>query len=174
MDVERFMTPNPITASPSTSLRKALELLETHRIRQLPVVQGKRLVGIITDRDIRQMLPSSLAMPEELERFRVWGARVKVGEVMTRRVFSVTPETSAHRAARLMVEHRIGCLPVLRGSTLVGIVTTVDLLPGHGWGGKISDRSPGEDSKTEGPGRSPQPSARDPARKTLRQKDELL
>lgn len=128
MDVERFMTPNPITASPSTSLRKALELLETHRIRQLPVVQGKRLVGIITDRDIRQMLPSSLSVPEELERFRVRGARVKVGEVMTRRVFSVTPETSAHRAARLMVEHRIDCLPVLRGSTLVGIITTVDLL----------------------------------------------
>lgn len=128
MDVERFMTANPITASPSTSLRKALELLETHRIRHLPVVQGKRLVGIITDRDIRQMLPSSLSVPEELERFRTWGARVKVGEVMIRRVLSVTPDTRTQKAARLMVDRRIGCLPVLRGSTLVGIVTTIDLL----------------------------------------------
>lgn len=128
MDVERFMTANPITASPSTSLRKALELLETHRIRHLPVVQGKRLVGIITDRDIRQMLPSSLSVPEELERFRTWGARVKIGEVMTRQVVSVTPDTRTQRAARVMVERRIGCLPVLRGSTLVGIVTTIDLL----------------------------------------------
>lgn len=130
MDVERFMTAKPITASPDTSLRKALELLETHRIRHLPVVQSKRLVGIITDRDIRQMLPSSLSVPEELERFRTWGAKVKVGEVMTRQVVSVTPDTRTEKAARLMVERRIGCLPVLRGSTLVGIVTTIDLLRG--------------------------------------------
>ncbi|MEE9173019.1 MAG: CBS domain-containing protein, partial [candidate division NC10 bacterium] len=53
---------------------------------------------------------------------------VKVGEVMTRRVLSVTPETRTHRAARLMMERRLGCLPVLRGSTLVGIITTIDLL----------------------------------------------
>lgn len=128
MDVERFMTLNPITANPGTSLRKALELLETNRIRHLPVVQNKRLVGIISDRDIRQMLPSSLSMPEELKRFRTWGARVKVGEVMTRQVVSVTPDTRTQKAVRLMVERRIGCLPVLRGSTLVGIVTTIDLL----------------------------------------------
>jgi acetoin utilization protein AcuB len=136
MDVERFMTANPITASPGTSLRKALELLETHRIRHLPVVQGKRLVGIITDRDIRQMLPSSLSVPEELERFRTWGARVKVGEVMIRQVVSVTPDTQTQKAARLMVDRRIGCLPVLRGSTLVGIVTTIDLLGGMAGGGQ--------------------------------------
>jgi len=126
--VERYMSPNPITVRPDTSLRKAFELLQAHQIRHLPVVQGKRLVGIITDRDLRQQFPSSLAASEELERFRDRSTRVKVGEVMTRRVFSVTPDTRTHRAARLMVEHRIGCLPVLRGSTLVGIITTVDLL----------------------------------------------
>ena len=157
MDVERFMTPNPITASPNTSLRKAFELLETHRIRHLPVVQGKRLVGIITDRDIRQMLPSSLSIPEELERFRAWGARVKVGEVMIRQVVSVTPDTQAQKAARLMVERRIGCLPVLRGSTLVGIITTIDLLRGMAGGDQArtvarertpAERKPLEDRRT--------------------------
>ena len=126
--VERYMSPNPITVRPDTSLRKAFELLQAHQIRHLPVVQGKRLVGIITDRDLRQQLPSSLDAPEELERLRARSTRVKVSEVMTRQVFSVTPETGAHRAARLMVKHRIGCLPVLRGSNLVGIVTTIDLL----------------------------------------------
>ena len=128
MTVERYMTLNPIAVQPDTSLRKALELLQAHQIRHLPVVRGKRLVGIITDRDLRQLLPSPLATPEELERFGSDGARVKVRDVMNRRVFSVTPDTRTHRAARLMVEHRIGCLPVLRGSTLVGIITTVDLL----------------------------------------------
>ncbi len=128
MTVERYMTLNPIAVQPDTSLRKALELLQAHQIRHLPVVQGKRLVGIITDRDLRQLFPSSLAPPDEVAGFRTAAAQVKVGEVMTRRVLSVTPETRTHRAARLMVEHRIGCLPVLRGSTLVGIITTVDLL----------------------------------------------
>jgi len=128
MTVERYMTLNPIAVQPDTSLRKALELLQAHQIRHLPVVRGKRLVGIITDRDLRQLLPSPLATPEELERFGSDGARVKVRDVMNRRVLSVTPDTRTHRAARLMVEHRIGCLPVLRGSTLVGIITTIDLL----------------------------------------------
>jgi acetoin utilization protein AcuB len=128
MTVERYMTLNPIAVQPDTSLRKTLELLQAHQIRHLPVVRGKRLVGIITDRDLRQLFPSSLAPPDEVAGFRTAAAQVKVGEVMTRRVLSVTPETRTHRAARLMVEHRIGCLPVLRGSTLVGIITTVDLL----------------------------------------------
>lgn len=132
MTVKRYMTANPITVRPDTSIRKAMELLQTHQIRHLPIIQGKRLVGIITDRDLRQVLPSSVAAPEERERFQAWGAHVKVGEVMTRRVLSVTPETRTHRAARIMVEHRIGCLPVLRGSTLVGIITTIDLLRAMG------------------------------------------
>ncbi len=128
MTVERYMTPNPISVRPDTSLRKAQDLLHAHQIRHLPVVQRRRLVGIITDRDLRQLLPSPLATPEELERFGSDGTRVKVRDVMNRRILSVTPDTRTHRAARLMVEHRIGCLPVLRGSTLVGIITTIDLL----------------------------------------------
>ena len=128
MTVERYMTPNPISVRPDTSLRKAQDLLHAHQIRHLPVVQRRRLVGIITDRDLRQLFPSPLATPEELERFGSDGARVKVRDVMNRRILSVTPDTRTHRAARLMVEHRIGCLPVLRGSTLVGIITTIDLL----------------------------------------------
>ena len=66
MVVERYMTPNPITVRPATSRRKAQDLLHAHQIRHLPVVQRKRLVGIITDRDLRQLFPSSLAPPDEL------------------------------------------------------------------------------------------------------------
>ncbi len=128
MVVEQYMTVDPITVGPDTILHKALELLQTHRIRHLPVVEGKRLVGIISDRDLRQILPSFISDSADVERFRARGKQVRVGEVMIRRVISVTPDTQTHKAARLMVEHRIGCLPVLRGSTLVGIVTTIDLL----------------------------------------------
>ncbi|MFQ5960092.1 MAG: CBS domain-containing protein [Candidatus Methylomirabilales bacterium] len=128
MVVEQYMTPNPITVRSDTTLRKAQDLFQNHQIRHLPVVQGKRLVGIITDRDLRQLLPSSLAAPDDVARFRTAWVQVKVGDVMTRRVLSVTPDTRTHRAARLMVEHRIGCLPVVRGSSLVGIITTIDLL----------------------------------------------
>ena len=128
MVVERYMTPNPITVRPETTLRKVQDVFQTHQIRHLPVVQGKRLVGIITDRDLRMLLPSSLAAPDDVARFTAAWVQVKVGDVMTRQVLSVTPETRTHRAARLMVEQRIGCLPVVRGSSLVGIITTIDLL----------------------------------------------
>jgi acetoin utilization protein AcuB len=144
MVVEQYMTPNPITVRPDTSVRKAYELLESHGIRHLPVVDGKRVVGIITDRDIRHLRPSSLAPPADVEAFRAWGAHVKVGDVMTRLVHTVTPDTRTVKAARLMVEHRIGCLPVLRGSTLVGIITTIDLLRAMAGEERVTPSAPAE------------------------------
>jgi len=128
MAIQEYMTVDPITVQANDSIWQALKMLQGHEIRHLPVIQGKRLVGIISDRDFRQVLPSSLAMPEEQGQFRAWGTQVKVGEIMTRKVVTVTPQTRTDKAAQLMVEHRIGCLPVLRGSTLVGIVTRMDLL----------------------------------------------
>ena len=128
MAIQEYMTVNPITVRSDDSIWYALKMLQRHEIRHLPVIQGKRLVGIISDRDFRQVLPSSLAMPEEQGQFRAWGTQVKVGEIMTRKVLTVTPETRTDKAARLMVEHRIGCLPVVRGSTLIGIITRMDLL----------------------------------------------
>jgi len=142
MVVERYMTPNPITVRPDTSLQRALELLKSHEIRHLPVLKGKRLVGIITDRDMRHLLPSALAPPDQTEAFRAWGAQVKVGEVMIRQVYTVTSQTRTEKAARLMVEHRIGCLPVLRGATLVGIVTTIDLLRAMTGEERLPERAP--------------------------------
>jgi acetoin utilization protein AcuB len=128
LTVKRHMTPNVITVRPDTSVWKAWNLLQTHEIGYLPVIQGGRLVGIISDGDLRLLLPSSLAMPEEQGRFRTWGTQVKVDDVMTRNVVTVTRETRTDSAAQLMVKHHIGCMPVLRGSTLVGIITSMDVL----------------------------------------------
>lgn len=126
--VKRYMTANPLTVRSDDSIWHALKMLRRRRIRHLPVLQGKRLVGMLSDRDLRLLLPSSLAEPEEQQRFRAWGPHVKVSDVMTRKVVTVGPGTGAEEAAELMVKHRIGCLPVLQGSTLIGIITTVDLL----------------------------------------------
>ncbi|MFQ5989508.1 MAG: CBS domain-containing protein [Candidatus Methylomirabilales bacterium] len=128
MIVQHHMTAKVITARPDTSLWKAWALLQKHHIRHLPVIQGRRLVGMITDRSLRQLMPSSLAPPDELDRFRAWGAQVKVGDVMSRKLFPVTPQTPTQEALRIMLDRRVGCTPVLRGSSLVGIVTTRDML----------------------------------------------
>ena len=128
MIVKHHMTTKVITARPDTSLWKAWDLLQKHHIRHLPVIQGKRLVGMITDRSLRQLMPSSLAPPEELDRFQAWGAQVKVVDVMSRALFPVTPETPIREALRIILDRRVGCTPVLQGSTLIGILTTRDLL----------------------------------------------
>jgi CBS-domain-containing membrane protein len=99
---------------------------------------------MITDRSLRQVMPSSLAPPDELARFQAWGAHVKVGDVMSRNLFPVTPETPAREALRIMLERRVGCTPVLRGSTLVGILTTRDMLKALAAHMQRNDVAPGQ------------------------------
>ncbi len=116
MLVKERMTRQPLTVRPETSVSEAGALLARHRIRHLPVVEeGGALVGMFTDRDYR----STAASNRE---------GVPVGEVMTRGVITVGPETQVHEAAKLMVAHRIGGLPVVKGGELVGIITETDLL----------------------------------------------
>lgn len=144
LTVKRHMTAHVVTVRPDTSVWKAWNLLQTHGIGYLPVVQGGRLVGIISAGDLRLLLPSSLAMPEEQERFRSWGTQVKVGDVMTCEVVTVTRETRTDSAAQLMVKHQIGCMPVLRGSTLVGIITTMDVIRALADNGGVGATAPGK------------------------------
>lgn len=128
MVVKSHMTAKVITIRPDSSLWKAWDLMQTHQIRHLPVTQGKQVVGMLTDRTLRQLMPSSLSPPDELDRFRAWGGHVKVSEVMSRKVFPVTPDTPVYDALKIILEQRVGCTPVVKGSTLVGILTTRDLL----------------------------------------------
>lgn len=112
--VAHWMTPHPITISPDQRLPDAVELMQQQRFRSLPVVDRGKLVGIITDRDIR----INLNPLEALE----------VGKVMSTKVITVNSQTSVWEAARLLAERRVGALPVVDGSVLVGIVSTTDLL----------------------------------------------
>ena len=127
MLVRDWMTESPTTVSPTTTVAAARELVVTKRIRHLPVRDGERLVGIITDRDIRMALPSPAA------RVSVWEARhlldlLRVEEVMTRSVITIGEDAPISEAVRLMVAHRFGALPVIRGGRLVGILSETDLL----------------------------------------------
>ena len=127
MFVGRRMTRNLITANEDTSVLKVKNLLKEHNIDQLPVVERKKLVGIVTDRDIREnsASPASSLSVHELNYLL---SDMKVEEIMTRDVYTVTPSTTIEEAARLINEKRVNSLPVVLGDELLGIITTCDLL----------------------------------------------
>ena len=127
MRVRELMTGAPITVGPDTPVFEARQLMLKERIRHLLVTDGSRLAGIVTDRDIRLNLPSQATS------LSVWEvnyllARLTVGKVMSKTVISVGPEKEAHEAARLMLEHKIGAVPVVEGERLLGIITETDVL----------------------------------------------
>ena len=125
--VRDLMTGQPLAVAPDTPVFEACQLMGRERIRHLLVTEGPRLVGVVTDRDIRLNLPSQATS------LSVWEmnyllARLTVGQVMTPSVIKVGPGRDARDAARLMIEHKIGALPVVDGSRVVGIVTESDFL----------------------------------------------
>lgn len=125
--VEELMTRQVVTLTETASLREALALLQRHRIRHIPVVEDARLVGILTDRDVKRATPSLLSGTSQEDYDRVL-AQTHVSQVMTRNPFSVTPSTSLKDAAKLLADRKFGALPVVEGDRLVGILTNTDLL----------------------------------------------
>ena len=127
MKVRELMTGAPITVNPDTGVFDARQIMMKERIRHLLVTENRRLVGIVTDRDIRLNLPSQATS------LSVWEvnyllARLTVGEVMAKGVIITGPDQDVRAAARLMLEHKIGALPVLDGEHLIGILTETDIL----------------------------------------------
>lgn len=126
------MTPDPITLGPEDSLDRAIEEMNRHGFRHLPVVEEGRVVGMLSDRDLR-LATSLLPSPKRLrgkDGRPVSGPRV-VREVMTTPVFVLPKDAEVSGAVRTMVERRLGAIPVVReegGAELVGIVTETDFL----------------------------------------------
>jgi CBS domain-containing protein len=125
--IQDLMTTEPLTVSLETSVTDARRMMLERRIRHLLVTDGDRLAGIVTDRDIRLNLPSPATS------LSVWEinyllARMTVGSVMTTPVITVDPARSAVEAARIMLDHKIGALPVVEDGSIVGIVTETDVL----------------------------------------------
>jgi acetoin utilization protein AcuB len=127
MNVAEWMTKSLVTIKPKDTLRHARERLAKYRINQLPVVVGDKLVGIVTDRDVRDAYPSSLRLfyGKDIDEF---GDSHTVEEVMTYNVMTVTPQTSVRDAAQRLRQQRFGALPVVEDGKLVGVITRSDLL----------------------------------------------
>jgi acetoin utilization protein AcuB len=127
MNVSQWMTKSVMTIKPKDSLRHARERLAKYRINQLPVVVNDKLVGIVTDRDVRDAYPSSLRLfyGKDIDEF---GDSHTVEEVMTYNVVAISPRTSVREAAQRLRRQRFGALPVVENGKLVGIITRSDLL----------------------------------------------
>lgn len=128
MNVADIMTAKPVTIHQNDSLRTALAKMEQVGCRHLPVLSSeKHLVGIISDRDCRGALHSPHVLHDRAEDEQLLD-QLKVRAVMSPAPITTEPDTLASEAARLMLKHHIGCLPVMIAETLIGIVTTSDIL----------------------------------------------
>ena len=127
VNVRDLMTKQPLTVSPDTPVVDARRMMAERRIRHLLVTDGGRLAGIVTDRDIRLNLPSPATSLSVWEINYLLG-RMPVGSIMTTTVITVQPDRDAVAAAGLMLDHKIGALPVVDAGTVVGILTETDIL----------------------------------------------
>jgi len=127
MLVRDWMTKEPIIVSPKTSVEQAMRTMREHRVRHLPVVaEDKIIAGIVTQTDLLQASPSPATS------LSVWEinfllAKMEVRDAMTKRVVVVSEDCPLEEAALVMAERKIGCLPVVQGRRLVGIITETDL-----------------------------------------------
>jgi CBS domain-containing protein len=109
------------------SLGLAEDIMELGRIRHLPVVRDGKLVGIVSQRDLlRAGISSVLGMSRATE--RGWMDKIPVRDVMTKKVITTTPDASIRDAVALMLKKRVGCLPIVTGDVLVGLLSESDCL----------------------------------------------
>lgn len=123
LQVKDSMAREVTTLSPGDTAGDALALCRERRIRHLPVLEDGRLVGIVSDRDLRSATPV-FGDPARAAAL----SEVRVGDVMAREVVTAEPDDPIDEAANTMRERRINCLPVLEGGQLVGIVTSSDVM----------------------------------------------
>jgi len=128
MLVKHRMQTDPVTIRKEDTLRFAADMLKDKRIRTLPVVENRKVIGVVTDRDVRQAWASSATSLETRELYYLL-EKVRVEEIMTKHPATVTPETTIEDAAKLLHDRKIGGLPVVdEKGLLMGIITETDIL----------------------------------------------
>ena len=126
MFVSERMSRPVITVTPETPVHDALAMFKRERIRRAPVMQNGKLIGIVSASDLMNASPSPVTS------LSVWEmnyliSKVKVKNVMTKKVITVTKDTPIEEAARIMADNKIGGLPVMDGEKVVGMITETDL-----------------------------------------------
>jgi acetoin utilization protein AcuB len=127
LTVSDLMTPVPTSIGPQTSLRTVIGVMKAEGCRQLPVLDGDKLVGIITDRDIRTVMNSPIVLHGRWQDEALLD-KATAESCMTPDPVTVTPDTPAYRAAEILSTYKFGALPVVDGELVVGIITVTDFL----------------------------------------------
>ncbi len=122
--IRSWMTPEPITVTSQTTLPEAYRLMKARGVRRLPVLEDGELVGLVTVSDIRQAAPLGMI---NITAGNSTFAHTRVRRVMTQPVMTISPDATITQAARLLIEHKIGGLPVVEDGALIGILTESDL-----------------------------------------------
>ena len=124
--VRDWMTPDPITIKPKATLPEAHRIMKEKNIRRLPVVDNGHIVGILTLGDVREAGPSDATSLSVFE-LNYLLAQLTVDKIMSRHPKTIQADATIFEAARLMLEHKIGGLPVVEDNRLIGIITESDI-----------------------------------------------
>ncbi len=127
MLVRKKMNKNLVTIEKNERMTVAKKILKEKNIRHLPVVEGKKLIGLVTNMDIRKA-EASPATSLEIRELHYLLDKLTVQEIMTRNVLTISPDISVEEAATLLHDNKIGCLPVVEDGNLVGIITEDDVM----------------------------------------------
>jgi acetoin utilization protein AcuB len=127
MLVQEVMSRTLVTLSSEQTLRDAMNLFRSNRIRHLPVVADGKLIGIVTDRDVKRATPSLLSGVTSDEFDHVLDTTA-VAQVMTRDPITASPDDPLKSVVKIFLERKVGALPVVSEGVLAGILTEIDLL----------------------------------------------
>lgn len=127
MLVKDRMTPNPTTATEESSFEEALHVMKEKKIRRLPIVnKSGRLSGIVVQKDLFSASPSTATSLSVFEVHYLL-SKLKMKDVMSKRVVTIGDDCPLEEAARIMVDYKIGCLPISKDGKLLGIITETDI-----------------------------------------------
>jgi CBS domain-containing protein len=125
--VKEIMMGSPVTLAPNDTLDLANEVISLGRIRHIPILDNGKLVGLISERDLIGAAANRIFGLKQKSRSALLKSEL-IKNIMKKRVITVTPDTPIKGAAMLMANKKIGCVPVLSDGTLVGLVTTTNVL----------------------------------------------
>jgi len=128
MLVRERMTPNPITITKQTTIATALQIMRENKVRRLPVMDGSKLVGIVTDRDLSEVSPSPATSLSIFE-LNYLLAKSTVADIVAKnpKLITISPDSFIEEAALLLRDNKVGAVPVVENGQLVGIITETNI-----------------------------------------------